>query len=145
MLIIEKLNDGHPRVAIVHIIAKARGIDDSQTYLTGPIIRQRCKDLRLQVTFEEFLLEFRFSDLNLNSLVDLLCMTTSMIGVILDGGREQRIDEGSFSKPRLSGDLRTIIATSKTYMTIETYHDRECSSTFCDNFVPEVMSIPGLG
>ena len=35
MLIIEELNDGLPRVTIVHIVAKSRGIDDGEADWTG--------------------------------------------------------------------------------------------------------------
>jgi len=31
MLIVKKLDDGHPRVAIVDIVAETRGINDSET------------------------------------------------------------------------------------------------------------------
>ena len=35
-------------------------------------------------TLEEFLLQLRLCDLDLDSLVDLLCMSSSMVRVILD-------------------------------------------------------------
>ena len=31
MLVIKELDDGHPRVAVVHIVTEARGVDDSQS------------------------------------------------------------------------------------------------------------------
>ena len=31
MLIIKELNDWHPRVAVIHVITKARSINDSET------------------------------------------------------------------------------------------------------------------
>ncbi len=32
VLVVQKFDDGHPRIAIIHIIAKARGINNSQTH-----------------------------------------------------------------------------------------------------------------
>lgn len=32
VLVVEELDDGHPRVAVVDIVAKARGVDDGQAH-----------------------------------------------------------------------------------------------------------------
>ena len=44
-------------------------------------------------TFEELLFQFSLCDFNLDSLVDLLSMPSLVIGVVLDGGGEQGVDE----------------------------------------------------
>ncbi len=56
-------------------------------------------------TLEELLLELSLGDFNLDSLVDLLLMTTLVVGIVLDGGREQRVDESRLSEARLSSNL----------------------------------------
>lgn len=56
-------------------------------------------------TFEELLLQLSLGDLNLDSPVNLLLVTALVVGVILDRGREQGVDEGSLSTSRLSGNL----------------------------------------
>lgn len=48
-------------------------------------------------TLEELLLQFGLCDLNLDSLVDLLCVSSLVVGVVLDRGREQSVDECSLS------------------------------------------------
>lgn len=53
-------------------------------------------------TLEELLLELGLGDLNLDSLVDLLLVTTSVICVVLDGCGEEGVDEGRLSEARLS-------------------------------------------
>lgn len=56
-------------------------------------------------TFEEFLLKLGLGDLNLDGTVDLLLVAALVIGVILNSGREEGVDEGSLSQSRLSGNL----------------------------------------
>lgn len=56
-------------------------------------------------TLEELLLELGLGDFNLDSLVDLLLMTALVVGIVLDGGREQRVDESRLSEARLSSNL----------------------------------------
>lgn len=56
-------------------------------------------------TLEKLLLQLSFCDLNLNSLVDLLSMASAVVGVVLDRGREEGVDEGSLSKAGLSSNL----------------------------------------
>ena len=50
------------------------------------------------ITFEKFFLEFSFGNLDLDGFVHVLRMTAPMVCVILDGGREEGIDEGRFPK-----------------------------------------------
>ena len=48
-------------------------------------------------TFEELLLQFSLCDLNFNGLVDLFGMSLLMIGVVLDCGGEECVDECGLS------------------------------------------------
>lgn len=48
-------------------------------------------------TFKELFLQFSFGDLNLDRLIDLFCMATSVIRIVLYGGRKKGVDEGCFS------------------------------------------------
>lgn len=56
-------------------------------------------------TFEEFLLELGLCDLNLDSFVDLLVVAALVVGVVLDSGGEEGVDEGGLSKTRLASNL----------------------------------------
>ena len=47
-------------------------------------------------------------DLNLHGLVDLLLVTLLMVGVVLDGGGEEGVDEGGLSQARLASNLGCI-------------------------------------
>lgn len=101
MLIVEEFYNGHPGVAIVHIVPKPRSIDHSKAdyrlvrYGKLRYYPQIAND-RLR-TFEEFFLKLSFRDLYLHSLVHLLRMTTSVIGVVFDGRREKCVDKGCLS------------------------------------------------
>jgi hypothetical protein len=48
-------------------------------------------------TFEKLLLQLSLGDLNLDSPVNLLLVTALVVGVVLDGGGEQGVDESRFS------------------------------------------------
>ena len=58
------------------------------------------------LTFEKLLLKLCLGDFDLHRSVDLLLMTALVVGVVLDGGREQSVDERGFSQSRLSSNLR---------------------------------------
>jgi hypothetical protein len=57
------------------------------------------------LTLEELLLKLSLCDLNLDSLVDLLVVAALVVGVVLDGGGEEGVDECSLSETRLASDL----------------------------------------
>lgn len=57
-------------------------------------------------TLEELLLKLGFGDLNLDGLVDLLCVTALVIGVVLDGSREEGVDKCGLSESGLSSNLQ---------------------------------------
>ncbi len=49
------------------------------------------------LTLEELLLQLRLGDLDLDCLIDLLLVPPPVVGIVLDGGREQRVDEGGLA------------------------------------------------
>ncbi|KUI52641.1 hypothetical protein VP1G_10488 [Cytospora mali] len=75
VLVVEELDDGHPRVPVVDIVAKSR----------------------------ELLLQLSLCNLDLDSLVDLLLMSPLVVGIVLDGCGEESVDEGSLAETRLAG------------------------------------------
>lgn len=56
-------------------------------------------------TLEELLLKLGLCDLNLDGLVNLLLVSSLVVGVVLDGGREQGVNEGGLSEARLASNL----------------------------------------
>lgn len=78
---------------------------------------QLCICLRA-LTLEELLFELGLGDLDLDGLVDLLGVTAAVVGVVLDGGGEEGVDEGRLSKARLAGN-----------------HDSESGSALRNNLV----------
>lgn len=56
-------------------------------------------------TFEKLLFQLSLGDLDLHSPVNLLLVAAFVVGVVLDGGREQGVDESRLSQSRLSRDL----------------------------------------
>ena len=56
-------------------------------------------------TLEELLLQLCLCDLDLNRLVHLLHVAALVVGVVLDGGGEERVDEGRLSEAGLASDL----------------------------------------
>ncbi|KAH9822081.1 hypothetical protein Tdes44962_MAKER04756 [Teratosphaeria destructans] len=85
VLVVQKLDDWLPAVAVVHVVSEAWGVDDGQADL------------------EELLLQLGLGDFNLDGLVDLLRVTSAVVGVVLDGGGEEGIDEGGLAQARLAG------------------------------------------
>jgi hypothetical protein len=79
------------------------------------------------LTLEELLLELGLGDLDLDSLVDLLCVTAAVVGVVLDGGGKEGVDEGGLAEARLASD-----------------HDSEGSTALRDNLVALVRELHGL-
>lgn len=56
-------------------------------------------------TLEELLLELGLGDLDLDGLVNLLLVTALVVGIVLDGGGEEGVDEGSLAETRLASNL----------------------------------------
>lgn len=57
------------------------------------------------LTLEELLLKLSLGNLDLNRLIDLLLVAALVIGVVLDGGGEQGVDEGRLSQAGLASNL----------------------------------------
>jgi hypothetical protein len=56
-------------------------------------------------TLEELLLQLGLGDFNLDRLVHLLVVSSLVVGIVLDGGREERVDEGRLSEARFASNL----------------------------------------
>lgn len=56
-------------------------------------------------TLEKLLFKLSLCDLNLDRLVHLLHVAALVVGIVLDGGREKRVDEGRLSEARLASNL----------------------------------------
>ena len=64
-------------------------------------------------TLEELLLQLGLGNLNLDGLVDLLLVSSLVVGIVLDGGREEGVDEGGLAQARLAGNLDNRSVTTK--------------------------------
>lgn len=109
VLIVQKFYDWLPAIAVVHVVAKARCVDDRQADL------------------EELLLELCLCDLDLDSFVNLFCMTSLVVGVVLDRSAEKSVDERGLSEARLTS-----------------HHDREGSTSLGHDFVALVWQLHKL-
>ena len=92
VLVVQEFYDWLPAVAVVHIVTESRGVNDGQADL------------------EELLFQLGLGDLNLDGLVNLLRVTSAVVGVVLDGGRKEGVDEGRLSATRLASDLLRVNA-----------------------------------
>lgn len=97
-------------------------------------------------TFEEFLFQLSFSDLDLYSLIHLLGMSTLVIRVGLDGCREESVDESRLSEARLASNLQektvnSLLTRLGVFNSVDMYHDGESRSTLCDNLVSLIWQI----
>ena len=84
MLIVQELNNWLPAVPVVHVVAEAGRVDDSQANL------------------EELLFQLCLGDLDLDGLVNLLVVSALVVGVVLDGGGEEGVDEGRLAQAGLA-------------------------------------------
>lgn len=58
-------------------------------------------------TLEELLLQLGLGDLDLDGLVNLLLVAALVVGIVLDGGGEERVDEGGLSQSGLASNLKS--------------------------------------
>ena len=66
-------------------------------------------------TLEELLLQLGLCDLDFDSLVNLLCVSALVVGIVLNCGREKGVDEGRLSESRFASNLpRLTYALSHT-------------------------------
>lgn len=96
MLVVKEFDNGLPRIAIVDVVAKARSIDDREADFTE-LACILSNPFNAFLTLEEFLLQLGLCDFDLNGFVDLLVVPALVIGVVLDCGREEGVDEGGLS------------------------------------------------
>lgn len=104
VLVVEELDDGLPRVAVVDVVSESRRVDDGKadwSRQSGP------KGISCHTvhTLEELLLELGLGDFNLDRLVHLLVVSSLVVGIVLDCRREERVDEGRLSEARLASHL----------------------------------------
>lgn len=67
-------------------------------------------------------------------------MSALVVGVVLDCGGEEGVDEGRLSKARLASNLQTVrLNLEKVQPTRIAYHYRECCPTLCDNLVAIIV------
>ena len=85
MLVVEELDDGLPRVAVVDVVTETRGVDNSKADW-GVLVEGDGQSNGALPTLEELLLELGLGDLNLDSLVHLLVVSSLVVGIVLDGG-----------------------------------------------------------
>ena len=104
MLVVKELDDGLPRVAVVDVVTETRGVDNSKADW-GVLVEGDGQSNGALPTLEELLLELSLGDLNLDSLVHLLVVSSLVVGIVLDGGGEEGVDEGSLSETRLASNL----------------------------------------
>ena len=107
VLVVEELDDGLPRVAVVDVVTETRGVDNSKADW-GVLVGGDGQSNGALPTLEELLLELGLGDLNLDSLVHLLVVSSLVVGIVLDGGGEEGVDEGSLSETRLASNLRKL-------------------------------------
>ena len=84
VLVVDEVDDGRPRVAVVDVVAEAGRVDDGE--------------LRLEL----LLLELRLDDLDLGQLVELLLVPLRVVLRSGELGREERVDERRLAETRLA-------------------------------------------
>jgi len=93
-------------------------------------------------TLEELLLQLGLGNLALDGLVDLLLVSALVVGIVLDGGGEQGVDEGSLSQSRLASNLDKTVRRSFTIaLDGDADHNSECGASLRNNLVPLVRQI----
>jgi hypothetical protein len=101
------------------------------------VLRDMIVKLATQRTLEELLLELSFGDLNLDRLVHLLVVSSLVVGIVFDGGGEERVDEGRLSETRLASNLPWLAKRLFTCARMAcAYHYGKGSAALCNNLVP---------
>lgn len=97
----------------------------------------------MRYTFEEFFFKLGLGNFYLNRLVHLLCMTASVICVILDSRREQGVNESGFAQSRFARNLERISwgTSAITHGLDMWYHNRKRRSSLGNNFVSVTMHL----
>jgi len=84
VLVVNKLDNWEPRVAVVNVVSEARGVDDGE--------------LDLELAFFELSLDY----FHLRELVQLLEMTLVVVFRRGQLSREKGVDERGFAQPRFT-------------------------------------------
>jgi hypothetical protein len=84
MLVVDELDDGNPRVTVVHVVTEARSVNDGEF------------DLEL------LLLELSLDNFNLGEFVKLLEVTLRIVFGRGELGGKEGVDEGGLSESRLA-------------------------------------------
>lgn len=86
VLVIEKLDDRHPRIPVVDIIAEARCVDHSQANCDRVSAVYHDSLFIWDRTLEKLLFQLGLGNFNLDRLVNLLLVPALVVGIVLDGG-----------------------------------------------------------
>lgn len=134
MLIVQELDNWHPRVAVVDIVAETWSVDHGKTDCEKV---NCCLSLhRLSTrTLEELLLQLCLRDFDLNRLVNLLGMSALVIGVILNCGREECVDLRGVSFAAREKVLRRTDKCCLSKSRFTSNHNSERCSSFGDDLV----------
>lgn len=87
MLVINKVDDGGPRVAVIHVVTKTGRVDHGELY------------------FELLFLKLSLDNLNLSELVKLLVVAPVVTLCRGELGGEERVDECRFTQSRFTYKL----------------------------------------
>jgi hypothetical protein len=94
-------------------------------------------------TLEKLLLKLSLGDLDLDGLVNLLGMSLLVIGVVLDRGGEERVDESSLAQARLASNLAPPLILYSRINIRFAYHYRKSGTALCDDLVSGLRSEVG--
>ena len=86
MLVVHKVDDRDPRIAVVDVVPKARRVDNSQ------------------LDFELLLFELGFDDLDFDGFVELLLVPPCVVLGRTELGREEGVDERCFAQTGFADD-----------------------------------------
>jgi len=96
-------------------------------------------------TLEELLLKLGLGDLDLDSFVDLLLVALLVVGIVLDGSGEKRVNEGGLAQPGLASNLNNResdnAVTNAGVRDKDADHDGEGGTLLGHNLVPLVGQI----
>lgn len=95
-------------------------------------------------TLEELLLQLGLGDLDLDRLIDLLLVPALVVGIVLDGGGEEGVNEGRLAQPGLASNLARKLEGNSGNLTENSFlpdHDGERGTPLRDNLVPLVGQI----
>ena len=95
MLVVDEVDNGSPRIAVVDVVAEPRRVDDRKLDLEG------------------FLLQLSLDDLDFGELVELLDVTTAVVFLWGELGGKERVDECRFSKTRFTCSMRFSVSVCR--------------------------------